>query len=77
MKEMIQKGFEENYGKQKPRCKLVGTDGNVFALIGKVKRSMQKAKIDNNTILEMQNRIMSSSSYIEALNIMGEYVDIH
>ena len=26
-----------------PECKLVGTDGNVFAIIGKVKKTLDRA----------------------------------
>ena len=58
-------GFEPEQNKEeklKPDCALIGTNGNVFALLGMAK--------------EMCSRVTSSESYCEALNIIGEYVNI-
>lgn len=59
----------------KPKCKLTGQDGNVFNLIGIVKRTMEKAGLRNEA-KEMMKRCFGSSSYDEALQIMMEYVDV-
>jgi hypothetical protein len=45
-----------------PKCKLSGTDGNVFAIIGKVRRCLQQAgQVDRAK--EFAQRAMSSGSY--------------
>lgn len=60
---------------KKPKCKFVGQDGNVFNLIGIVSKTLKKAgQADKAT--EMSQRCFGAGSYGEALNIMGEYVDI-
>ena len=61
---------------KKPKCKLVGTDGNVFNLIGTVSRVLKKAHLSDQ-VEEMQNRCFCAGSYDEALVIMSEYVDIY
>ena len=58
----------------KPICKVIGTDGNVFALIAKVSRSLREAGLREESN-EMTERITSTAkSYNDALNIMQEYV---
>ena len=59
----------------KPRCKLTGTDGNVFALVGKVRECLRKAKQGDQAAL-MTKEVFASGSYGEALGIMSKYVDI-
>ena len=49
-------------------------DGNIFAVMGAVSRALKDAG-QRNKVSEMQNRIMSSSSYDEALRICMEYAD--
>lgn len=60
----------------RPKCNLIGTDGNVFALIGTVARTLKAAK-KPEAAKEMTERVFKSKSYGEALNIMGEYVEIY
>lgn len=60
---------------EKPVCKLIGTDGNVFALMGKVSSALKKAGMLEQT-KECASRIMNSGSYDEALQIMMEYVEV-
>ena len=61
--------------REKPKCALIGEDGNIFNLMGIASRTLknngQKAEAK-----EMCDRITSSGSYHEALGIIGEYVDI-
>lgn len=61
---------------KKPRCELSGADGNVFALMAKVSACMRNNGL-RYKVAEMQNKIFECKSYEEALNIIGEYVDIH
>lgn len=63
----------------KPRCKLVGEDGNIFNLIGIASRTLK----NNGQITqanEMARRITQdgeAKSYEEALAIIMEYVDAY
>ena len=60
---------------EKPVCKLLGTDGNVFALLSRVSDCLRKNG-QGVRLAGMRNRVMNCSSYDEALQIMMEYVDI-
>jgi hypothetical protein len=59
----------------KPKCKLTGQDGNVFNLIGIVKRTLEKAGLEEEA-KEMMQRCFKALSYDEALRIMMEYVEV-
>jgi len=59
---------------QKPICKLVGTDGNVFTIIGNVSKCLNKAGLKKEAS-EFQNRAFNAKSYDEVLQIVTEYVD--
>ena len=66
---------------EKPECKLVGENGNVFNLMGLASRALKKAGLKDQA-KEMQNRIMGgplpgAKSYNEALCIIMEYVDVY
>lgn len=65
-------GFEV---KQKPDCKLVGQDGNIFNLMGIASHILKQNGMADEA-KEMCSRVTSSGSYCEALNIIGEYVNI-
>ena len=68
-------GFVETQEKFKPDCPLIGADGNIFNLLGIAKRTL----IDNDMVAEskeMCSRIYKCGSYSEALNVLGEYVNI-
>lgn len=60
---------------KKPKCALIGQDGNIFNLVGIASRTLKQngMKEESN---EMSNRVFSSHGYDEALNIIGEYVEI-
>ncbi len=60
---------------KKPTCKLVGTDGNVFALAGKVSQCLKKAG-QFSKAKEFQGKIFKCHSYEEALVLMSEYVEV-
>lgn len=61
--------------KAKPDCPLIGQDGNVFTLIGIASRTLKRNGMREEAE-ELQERAMSSGSYGEVLNIIGEYVNI-
>lgn len=60
---------------RKPKCPMIGTDGNVFALIGLTQMSL-KAVGEEEQAKEVVNRVTNCGSYAEALIIMQEYVDV-
>ena len=61
---------------KKPKCKLVGQNGNIFNLGAIAARALKEA--DQHTeAKEMVNRIFSKAGdYDEALRIVMEYVDV-
>jgi hypothetical protein len=66
---------------KKPQCKLIGTDGNVFALIGVVDRCLRAHGLRQASV-EMQQRIwgtedkQGAQDYNEALRIIMDYVEV-
>lgn len=60
---------------EKPDCALIGQDGNVFNLIGIASRILRRNGMAEQA-KEMSDRVFASGSYHEALNIIGEYVNI-
>jgi hypothetical protein len=68
-------GLDELKGLIKPRCKLIGEDGNIFNLIGIAARSLRKAGLADKAT-EMSQKVMQSQSYTEALSIIMEYVEV-
>ncbi len=61
--------------KIKPKCALIGQDGNIFNLVGIASKTLKRNGMHEES-KEMSNRVFSSHSYDEALNIIGEYVEI-
>lgn len=59
----------------KPKCKLIGEDGNIFFILGRV-RQILKAADQNDKAQEVSERVMASGSYDAALKIIMEYVDM-
>ena len=58
-----------------PKCKLVGTDGNVFVLIGRVSQCLKKAGQPEKA-KEMSERAFKAGSYDDVLSMFSEYVEI-
>ena len=58
----------------RPKCKLVGTNGNVFAIIGNVSACLKKAKMPQKA-KEWQEQAMGCGSYDEVLVRLHEYVE--
>ena len=58
----------------RPKMKLVGEDGNIFAILGRASRLLRHSgQADKAT--EMYERVTSSHNYYQALNIISEYVE--
>ena len=60
---------------RKPAVQLTGTDGNVFALAGKVSSALKRAGLEVEA-KEFTGRLWECQSYDEALVLMGEYVEV-
>ena len=60
---------------EKPKCPLLNADGNIFNLLGMASRTLRENGMSEQA-KEMQSRVTASGSYSEALNILGEYVEI-
>lgn len=60
---------------QKPDCKLIGEDGNIFNLMGIASKTLRQNGMAEQAV-EMRDRICASGSYGEALCIIGDYVNI-
>ena len=59
----------------KPKCPLIVQDGNIFNLMGIASKTLKRNGMYDEA-KEMCSRITSSGSYYEALNVIGEYVEI-
>ena len=59
----------------KPRCKLIGEDGNIFFILARVRRALKVHGKDHEAE-EVCKRVTSSKSYEEALGIIAEYVEV-
>ena len=60
---------------EKPKCPLIEANGNIFNLLGMASRTLCENGMKEQA-KEMQSRVTASGSYSEALNILGEYVEI-
>ena len=62
--------------KIKPKCSLIGEDGNIFNLMGIASRTLKKNGMKEEAT-EMCNRITGGAkSYEDALMILQDYVEI-
>ena len=60
---------------EKPKCKLIGEDGNVFNLIGKASKVLKKEGMSKES-LEMSEKCFRAENYDHVLRIIMEYVNI-
>ena len=58
----------------RPRMKLEGTDGNIFAILGKAAQLLRENGQPEQAA-EMARRVFHSRSYERALAIVSEYVE--
>lgn len=66
---------EQPQEKMKPKCPLIGTDSNIFALMGLASKTLKRNGMADEA-KEMCSKVTSSGSYAEALGIISEYVEI-
>jgi len=60
----------------KPRCKLTGTNGNIFALAGRAREVL--IKVGRRRQSEQMNvRLLQAGSYQEAIRVIEDYVDAY
>ena len=65
-----------NTEKEKPKCALIGKDGNIFNLMGIASRTLKNADMRDEA-KEMVDKITNTAkSYDEALMIISDYVEI-
>lgn len=62
--------------KKKPVCKLTGTNGNVFAIIGNVSKTLKNAN-QSDKASEFSKKAFAAGSYDEVLKLCFEYVDVN
>jgi len=60
---------------EKPVCKLIGTDGNVFALAAQVSSCLKKAGQPEKA-KEFMSKLMDCDAYNNAICLMLEYVEV-
>ena len=59
----------------KPPCKLIGRDGNAFAVIGAARRALLAAGEPERSS-EFVRRAMACKSYDHLLRLVMEYVEV-
>jgi len=62
-------------GTDKPKCKLVGEDGNVFNIIGIVVKTLKRAGMSVEAE-EFKTKAFASKSYDDVLCLCFEYVEV-
>ena len=60
---------------EKPRCKLSGEDGNVFAIIANVSRTLKRAGLRDKAE-EFKAKAPKAGSYDNVLQLCMEYVEV-
>lgn len=59
----------------KPIVELVGQDGNVFNIIGRVTKALKRAYLPQKA-KEFQEKALSCGSYDEVLVLLNRYVEV-
>lgn len=73
--EKIINDYQKFLNNEKPECKLVGADGNVFNIIGIVSKTLKRAHMYKEAD-EFVERAMTSESYDDVLQLCFKYVDV-
>lgn len=60
----------------KPRCELIGKDGNVFNVIGRVKSALRKAGQGEKSELYVK-QAFRLHTYDEVLQLSMKYVEVY
>lgn len=59
----------------KPKCKLIGENGNIFNLMAIARKTLVRADMKDEAD-EMIAKVKQCKSYYEALATIGDYVEI-
>ena len=62
--------------KEKPKCALIGKDGNIFNLMGIASRTLKSNGMSEEAKEMVEKIETTAKSYDEALNIISDYVEI-
>lgn len=62
---------------EKPKCKLIGENGNIFNLMGIVSKTLKDYGMIKEADEMYQKITKEASNYDEALCIIMEYVDVY
>ncbi len=60
----------------KPKCRLIGEDGNVFNIIARVKNALNNAGLKKEA-KEFVEKVFNQKSYNDVLKLCNKYVDIY
>jgi len=60
---------------QRPKVRLIGEDGNAFAVLGKVSKALKSAGADKEYIDQYLKKAMDGD-YNHLLGVTMEYVDV-
>ena len=60
---------------EKPTVKLIGTDGNIFSVLGKCTQALKKNG-QAKEAKELTEKVFSCHSYDDALVLCMEYVEV-
>ncbi len=60
---------------EKPELKLVGTDGNAFSILAKVRKALSRAAADKEYV-EKYTTEATAGDYDHLLAVSMEYVDV-
>jgi hypothetical protein len=63
--------MEEN---EKPVCRLIGEDGNVFNIISRVSKVLRK-EVSEEKAKEFREKAIACHSYDEVLGLCDDYVE--
>ena len=62
--------------RQKPKCALIGQDGNIFNLMGIASTTLKRNGMHEEAEEMIEKITTSAKNYNEALCIIGNYVEI-
>lgn len=60
----------------KPRCRIMGENGNIFNLMGIVSKTLKEAGVPEQADEMIKKITTEAKSYDDALVILMEYVDV-
>ena len=67
-------GFVQECVQKRPQMQILGSDGNIFAILGQASRLLKDAGMEKQSD-KMFQRVKSCGDYYKALHIISEYVE--